>query len=115
MNTQDPQNVLSDVPATLLYESNPKHSEPWQIGKRGSICDEDVRPRAERLLQESVFWEGKRYAVFQGRAYCAQEHLPGRWHGYPVGWVEVPAKLALQLQKEGKVSRRDRKKHWEKH
>ena len=29
----------------------------------------------------------------EGRAYRAQEHLPNRWHGYPVGWGEVPPKL----------------------
>jgi hypothetical protein len=24
----------------LIYESNPKHSDRWQIGKRGSLCED---------------------------------------------------------------------------
>jgi hypothetical protein len=97
------------------YESNPKHSEPWQIGRKGSICERAVRPHAARLLDESVLIGDKRYAVFEGKAFCAQEHSPDRWHGYPVGWAEVPAKLALQWQKDGLVSKRDRKKYKEGH
>ncbi|MFW6106887.1 MAG: hypothetical protein ACOC8H_01875 [bacterium] len=115
MSSGPPESDRPEELPALEYESNPKHSEPWQIGKRGSICDNEVRPHAAELLRESVLWEGKRYAVFEERPYCAQEHLPGRWHGYPVGWVEVPAKLALQWQREGRVSKRNRRKYWEKH
>ncbi len=101
--------------AQMVYESNPKHSEPWQIGKKGSLCEDDVRPLARQLLDESVLWEGRRYAVYNGKAYCAREHQPNRWHGYPVGWVEVPQKLALQWIREQRLSKRDRKRYWEKH
>ena len=55
----------------LTYESNPKHSDPWQIGKRGSLCEPEVRPLAADLLRTSVVWKGKRYAIHGGRAYCA--------------------------------------------
>jgi len=99
----------------LIYESNPKHRDPWQIGKRGSLCEPEVRPLAEDLLLTSVFWEGKRYAVHKGRAYCAQEHLPNRWHGYPVGWVEVPTKLVRQLIRDGDLRNHDREKYREAH
>jgi len=99
----------------LIYESNPKHRDPWQIGKRGSLCEPEVRPLAEDLLLTSVFWEGKRYAVHKGRAYCAQEHLPNRWHGYPVGWVEVPPKVARQWMRNGNLTNHDRKKYREAH
>ena len=99
----------------LIYESNPKHSDPWQIGKRGSLCEPQVRPLAGDLLHTSVSWEGKRYAVYQGRAYCAQEHLPNRWHGCPVGWVEVPPKLVRQWVQAGNLTNHDRKKYWEAH
>ena len=65
----------------LIYESNPKHSEPWQIGKKGSPCEREIRPLAARLLRESVLWQGKRYAVHDGRAYCA------RASAEPVAWI----------------------------
>jgi hypothetical protein len=99
----------------LIYESNPKHSDPWQIGKKGSPCEREIRPLAARLLRESVLWQGKRYAVHDGRAYCAQEHLPNRWHGYPVGWVDVPAKLVREWVRDGRLRNHDRKKYWESH
>lgn len=58
---------------------------------------------------------GKRYAVHDGKAYCAQEHLPGRWHGYPIGWNEVPPKLAIEWEKQGRVTKRERKRYKETH
>jgi hypothetical protein len=99
----------------MEYESNPKYTEPWQIGKKGSICEREVRPHAARLLAESRLCGEKRYAVFEGKAFCAQQHGPDVWHGYPIGWAEVPAKLALEFQKAGLVSKRDRKKYKETH
>ena len=104
-----------DAQDQLVYESNPKHSDPWQMGKKGSLCEPEIRPLAQTLLASSIVWDGKRYAVHQGRAYCAQEHLPNRWHGYPVGWAEVPPKLALVWIKDGILTKRNRKKYWETH
>ena len=85
----DPAEVAGEV---LRYEPNPKHREPWQRGRRGSLCTEVGVEQAQQLLNESVLVGEKRYAVYQGRPYCAQAH-EGVWHGYPIGWVEVPAKL----------------------
>ena len=99
----------------LIYESNPKHSEPWQPGRKGSICDKDVRPLAQDLLEQSVAWGDKRYAVVDGKAYCAQQHLPGRWHGYPVGWRDVPPKLRGEWLKRDQLKKRDVKKYWDGH
>lgn len=99
----------------LVYESNPKHRDPWQAGKRGSICEPEVRPIAVELLRHSILWEGQRYAIHEGKAYCAQEHAPNKWHGYPVGWQEVPPKLCRRLIEEGRLTKRDKKKFWEKH
>jgi hypothetical protein len=67
--------------AKLVYESNPKHRDPWQIGKKGSLCEAEVRPLASQLLEGSVLLNGKRYALHQGKAYCAQEHEPNRGTG----------------------------------
>jgi hypothetical protein len=110
-----PTSSKDAAPNELIYESNPKHSVPWQTGKRGSLCEPEVRPLAEGLLRTSVISKGKRYAVHEGRAYCAQEHSPNRWHGYPVGWVEVPPKLAREWMRDGNLTNHDRKKYWETH
>ena len=54
----------------MRYESNPKHSDPWQRGRRGALCPRSVTPEvAERLLRDSELVEGKRYAVFEGQAF----------------------------------------------
>ncbi len=109
------ENSKDEPKNELVYESNPKHSEPWQIGKKGSPCKAEIRPLAADLLRESVIWKEKRYAVREGRAYCAQEHSENRWHGYPVGWKEVPPKLARQWIRDGNLRNHDRKKYWEGH
>lgn len=91
----------------MRYESNPKHSEPWQRGRRGSLCPPELRAVAQTLLEQSEEHEGKRYVCHEGRAFCAQEHRTGVWHGYPVAWAEVPAPLKLRWLREGKIRKRD--------
>lgn len=99
----------------LRYESNPKHKEPWQPGRKGSLCEAEVHSLAHRLLKQSILWDnGKRYAVYNGMAYCAQENA-GQWHGYPVGWREVPPRLALQMRRQGLVSKRQLDRYWRAH
>lgn len=99
----------------VQYESNPKHAEPWQRGGKGSLCTRDIKPLAQWFLEESVLVGDKRYAFHEGKAYCAQEHRPEHWHGYPVGWKEVPAPLVQQWIKAGRIKRRDRQRYWESH
>ena len=101
-----------DEEPELVYESNPKHSEPWQRGARGSLCERDVRPLASELLKKSVLSGKMRYAVHDGKAYCAKEHKPGRWHGHPVGWREVPTKVVANWVKEKRVTKREIDKFW---
>ena len=95
----------------MAYESNPKHSEPWQRGRRGSLCPEEVRGIAADLLAGSEPVEARRYAVFGGKEFCAQEHRPGVWHGYPVGWKEVPPELRGRWRRQGRVRNRDIKQN----
>ena len=98
----------------MRYESNPKHGEPWQQGARGTLCPKEIdQATARRLLMESELDGSKRYAVHEGRAYCAQQHGEDVWHGYPVGWRKVPEKLRLRWQKEGRVDKRDRDQYWD--
>ena len=99
--------------ASMEYESNPKHSEPWQRGRRGSLCPKEVRPIAAELLDDSELIGGKRYAVHDGRAYCAQEHRAGVWQGYPVGWKVVPPELRERWRTQNRVRSRDIRKHWD--
>ena len=99
----------------MQYESNPKHSEPWQRGKKGSLCPKDMRSLAQQLLDGSVLVDENRYAFYDGKAYCAQEHGPDRWHGYPIGWKEVPPALVQQWTKAGLIKRRDIQQYWEHH
>ena len=98
----------------LNYVANPKHKEPWQSGRRGSLCPREIdRELAQRLLNESEPIGEKRYAVHQGRPYCAQSDGAGGWHGYPIGWKEVPARLRRQwVNVEKRVLKRDIDRYW---
>lgn len=98
----------------MRYESNPKHKQPWQRGRSGSLCPETVDlETARRLLSDSEPVDGKRYAVHEGRAYCAQEHRADAWHGYPVGWREVPESLRRMWLAQGRLRKQDMRKHWD--
>ena len=98
----------------MQYEGNPKHKEPWQRGRRGSLCPKEIDlKRAQTLLDQSEAFGRKRFAAFEGRAYCAMEHLEGRWHGYPVGWSEVPPRVRNALVETKQVTRREMKRNWD--
>ena len=97
----------------MKYESNSKHSEPWQRGRRGSLCPKEVRNIAAELLADSERVEAKRYAVYNGKAYCAQEDRPGIWHGYPIGWKEVPPPLRDRWRRQKRIRNRDIKRNWD--
>jgi hypothetical protein len=99
-----------------VYEGNPKHKAPWQPGRKGSLCPQDISlERAQELLHASVV-EGRRlYAVDKGRPFCAQQHnvAKNRWHGYPTSWKDVPAAVRHQLMEAGVVTSREIKRYWE--
>jgi hypothetical protein len=98
----------------MVYEGNPKHKHPWQRGRKGTLCPKSMSIQPQQLLEQSVLdTDGKRYAAWQGRCYCAQEDSePNHWHGYPVGWREVPEKLWRAWKNEGKIQKSDISKHW---
>jgi hypothetical protein len=90
----------------MVYESNPKHAEPWTSGRRGTLCPREITlQEAQRLLDTSDEWGAQRFAVRDGRPYCANEHSPGRWHGHPILWEKVPRTLVLRWVREGRVRR----------
>ena len=97
----------------LLYEGNPKHREPWQPGRRGSLCPKEISiEQAQALLLESHEFKGSHYAVHEGRLYEARDNNHGRWHGYPIGWVEAPQPVRVHFEKSGLVKRHDLKRFW---
>lgn len=88
----------------LRYEPNPKHKPIPTPGRHGSICPRDAN--GSSLLAESSLLDQKRYATDGQHAYCAQQHAPNAWHGYPVDWQEVPPRVVAGWVAAGKVSRR---------
>jgi hypothetical protein len=97
----------------MQYEPNPKHKEPWQRGARGSLCPAGADGPA--LLAESEPDPGRparRYATDGTRAYCGHEHMPGRWHGFPLEWRAVPAPIRNSWLAQGRVSKRGIRDYW---
>ena len=105
-----------DVPprsAIPVYEPNPKHKLPWARGARGSLCP---AIDAQGLLdgsETSTAAPAKRFATDGRSAFCAVQHHPGRWHGYPVSWKEVPTPLRQKWLNEGRVRRSDVRAFWD--
>jgi hypothetical protein len=93
-----------------IYEPNPKHKEPWQQGRRGSLCPSHIHSHAQVLLDKSILVGNKRYAIHEKMPYCAQEHAPGIWHGYPVEWHEIPPFIRHRWLDQKEISRRDLKR-----
>lgn len=96
----------------VRYAPNPKHKEPWQPGRKGSLCPRELEASPEELLATSVLWGAKRYSTDGVRAFAAEEHDPGAWHGWPVGWVEVPEPIWREWVREGRVKKNDIRRHW---
>lgn len=88
----------------LTYEPNPKHKPIPTPGRHGSICPSSAD--GPLLLSQSDLVGKKRYATDGESAYCAQQHSPNTWHGYPVGWDEVPPRLVSEWVAAERVERR---------
>ena len=97
----------------MRYEGSPKHKEPWQRGRRGSLCPKMDYETAQTLLSESELMENKRYAIHEGRPYCAQQHRDDVWHGYPIGFVDVHPTLVNRWIREKRIRRSDVRSHWQ--
>ena len=96
----------------MRCECNDKHKQPWQRGHRASLCPRDMKRTAENLLQDGEAVDGKRYAVHEGRARCAQKHGDDIRHGYPIGWSETPKSLRHAWVGQGRLRRQYVRKHW---
>jgi hypothetical protein len=101
-------------PATPdVYEGNPKHKLPWQRGQRGSLCPPVDAQVLLDSSETSADRPGQRFATDGRTAFCGKQHAPSRWHGYPIGWKEVPAALRQRWLNEGKVRRSDVRTYWD--
>lgn len=96
----------------MRYEASDKHCTPWQPGRRGTMCESGARDQADALLAQSVEWEGQRYATDGVRAFKGAEHGEGVWHGWPVGWMEVPEPVWRGWLLSVRVKRADIRKWW---
>ena len=104
------KNTIREACIPMRFEPNPKHTEPWQRGRKGSLCPpkgELSLLTAARLLRTSELEKDKRYNCYEGKAYCARKHGEDTWHGYPVSLKDVPPRLTKKWRAEGRVSRRD--------
>jgi hypothetical protein len=93
----------------MNYESNPKHSRPWQRGRKGTLCPTDLDPTPQALLDESTPDPSNpdvRWATDGTHAYVARRTLRDIWHGYPVQFATVPAAVLRAWETAGRVTRR---------
>ena len=98
----------------MRYESSPKDKEPWQRGRRGVLCPKEIDTElAQQLLADSELADDVRYAVHDGRAYCARQHGQDVWNGYPVGWIRVPERLRRGWMNARRIRHRDIRQHWD--
>jgi hypothetical protein len=98
-----------------IYGGNPKHQEPWQRGRKGSMCKTETIAQAQALLEKSLIDGKQRFATDGERAFKGAEHGPNQWHGWPVGWKEVPDMLRRQWIQEGRVKRNSVRLYWHDH
>jgi len=82
---------------------------------QGSLCLETDIARAQTLLDTSLPDKKHRYATDGERAFAGMEHAPNEWHGWPIGWKEVPEPLRRQWEHAGTVKRRHFARHWHQH
>ena len=97
----------------LLYEGNPKHRDPWQSGRRGTLCPRGISvEQAQELLLDSIVHGGQRYAIKDGQLFAAKQHATGLWHAHPVGWSEAPQNVYAHFKNSELVSKRDLRRLW---
>lgn len=102
----------------LVYEPNPKHKEPWQRGRKGTLCPHTTLLNPSAMLKKSILAHKKRYAIFEGTAFAAQCHKVDQatateyWHGYPEAWMNIPPFLIKQWIEEGRLTKKDIRRAW---
>jgi hypothetical protein len=79
------------------------------------MCNKETIAQAQVLLSDSASDGKQRFATDGERAYKGAEHALNLWHGWPVGWKEVPDALRHQWLREGLVKRASLARYWHDH
>lgn len=114
----------------LRYRGNLKHKNRVPGGRFGTLCPAWTHGAGDRSLAgdterhpwpRTKAWEllnasiedgsGRRYASERGIAFMAVLGNDGTWHGFPVPWDEVPARIQDQLVRSGRVKRSQMRHH----
>lgn len=104
----------------VTYRAKEKHKEPWQPGRKGTLCTLGLDPDAHaellrfaaQLVADGAECGPVRYNHFRGRAYAARRRTDGSWYGYPVGFREVPQPIWRRWVAEGALRRAEVQRWW---
>lgn len=95
------------------YEPNPKHKDPWQPGRKGSLCPRGTDgPGLFAAALRDPENEHLRWATDGKNFFAARSsrHLDASgalsWHGYPVAHLDIPVEVMRAWVASGAVSRR---------
>lgn len=112
-----------------MYRGSSKHKNRPADEQKGTLCPEwthrtlaagfatDVHEHDWSSTQAAVLFAaacvdavtGRRYATASGIAFEAKPTGDGSWHGYPIPWESVPAKIKNDWLASGAVTRRQTK------
>ena len=98
----------------MIYAGSPKHKEPWQRGRRGTLCPSWSRSKAQEIFDASIPSNdgNARFGVYDGWAFAAREDGTGVWHGYPVAWNEVDTVIVNDWIRQKTVKRSQVNRRW---
>ena len=114
----------------LRYRGSLKHKDWVPGGRFGTLCPEWTHGTADggfagdvhrHPWEQTKAWEllnasiqdgsDRRYASERGIAFMAVLSNDGTWHGFPVPWDEVPARIQDELVRKGRVKRSQMRHH----
>lgn len=105
-----------NVRLTVRYEGNPKHKNPWQRGRRGSLCPREIGLEQAQILLDYSDSEPNRphvrFALDGSQPYCARPHGDDVWHGFPVRWREVPVSVRKKWLTENRITQQAMQPGW---
>ncbi len=105
---------MATLPITSPYRGSSKHKNRPAKGAKGTLCPEWTHRTptsglgtnmathawidtvAHVLFSAASHLNGKCFATQDGIAFEAKPTADGTWHGYPIPWESVPAKLLKQ-------------------
>ena len=100
---KDPDAKLPIIVYDLNYEETNKHTGIKAYGTRTPLLPET----AQKVLNESILHEGRRYGYHEGTGFIYQFHDDnhGVWHGFPVPGNKTPNKVLTEMRRQGRFSK----------